>query len=673
MKWLIVEDALRDNWGHWVEYLRTFQRGLDSCGDELTILCDRGADPDLVAEFNAKPVLPHSIWHRMSDGAGALKRYARVPGHGFATLLALRRVLRQRSVAGRELRVTSGYEKSPMGDREQMSEDRGQSSVFSQPETRHALPATKFVPDIIFVPTVLVHHLLGWWILLKTRSVPKQSKVLLFFPNLPLRIDEKGEARWNSAPTTKLMVRLFRAMRPWIEERRVILGAETKAMRSALAQLTGLPVLYLPHPVEAELKPEVAGDESRVTGNDEKTEVAGEESRVAGEELSVSKDDKPVTRDAERFTAVEPILFACYGGARAEKGSDVFQEAIRLILADEAAGGKTNLQAATAIGRPPRFAIQWIEDFAADDGTMVRLSDDLAKSDRVEVIARYFAGCEYARQLAQTEVMVLPYQSRSYRVRVSRVVIEAMVHGLPVVTTEGTTMWSQVCQFGAGLPYVEGDALSLAEAIRKMAADFADYAAAAQSRAPQAREHFSVATFRKLLLDYISADRLVLGDSHVAGWDWASEMESTWGYGMPGATSQQVLERVRRWHAGSADRLVLWVGTNDVLQGVSPENAADNVGALLKEWHKGRCAVVLEVPPLGRNVERAGRRNELIRSLNDLLAHVARRAGAQFVRWSSAVTDGDGFLSGNFTTDGTHLNEHGYNKVAAAMTAGTKI
>jgi hypothetical protein len=38
MKWLIVEDALRDRKGHWLEYVSTFVRGLTALGDEVVVL-----------------------------------------------------------------------------------------------------------------------------------------------------------------------------------------------------------------------------------------------------------------------------------------------------------------------------------------------------------------------------------------------------------------------------------------------------------------------------------------------------------------------------------------------------------------------------------------------------------------------------------------------------------
>jgi hypothetical protein len=94
MKWLIVEDALRDRKGHWLEYVSTFVRELRALGDEVVVLCDRKAQGFVMEQTGARPVLPESIWHRMSDGAGALKRYLRVPGHAVATFFAMRKVFR---------------------------------------------------------------------------------------------------------------------------------------------------------------------------------------------------------------------------------------------------------------------------------------------------------------------------------------------------------------------------------------------------------------------------------------------------------------------------------------------------------------------------------------------------------------------------------------------------
>ena len=233
MKWLIVEDALRDRKGHWLEYVSTFVRELRALGDEVVVLCDRKAQGFVIEQTGARPVLPESIWRRMGDGAGALKRYLRVPGHAVATFVAMRKVFREQFSASpatsHSLRVTV---------LEAQALDAGRSTLDSGE-----------APDWIFVPTVLVHHLLGWWMLLKTGSVPKESRVLLFFPNLPIRLDDEGLPLWTGGPTTKLMAWLFAQLRGEVENGKVVLGVETHAMRRTLEGLIRIPVVYLPHPV----------------------------------------------------------------------------------------------------------------------------------------------------------------------------------------------------------------------------------------------------------------------------------------------------------------------------------------------------------------------------------------------------------------------------------------
>ena len=134
-------------------------------------------------------------------------------------------------------------------DSENTSLTRSASEPASLPATSNSLPATSSPPDWIFVPTVLVHHLLGWWMLLKTGSVPKESRVLLFFPNLPIRLDDEGLPLWTGGPTTKLMAWLFAQLRGEVENGKVVLGVETHAMRRTLEGLIRIPVVYLPHPV----------------------------------------------------------------------------------------------------------------------------------------------------------------------------------------------------------------------------------------------------------------------------------------------------------------------------------------------------------------------------------------------------------------------------------------
>ena len=668
MNWLIVEDALRDRKGHWLEYVSTFVRELRALGDEVLVLCDRKAQGFVMEQTGARPVLPESIWHRMGDGAGAAKRYLRVPGHAIATFFAIRKVCRgfnhektRKDTKGEGEKAESGNAEKLKLNKEsteeaglrlagqagaafsnpftsELARDSENTSLIRSADNPSSLPATIHpqpdtapeaqaldtgrwsldsgeAPDWIFVPTVLVHHLLGWWLLLKTGSVPQGSRVLLFFPNLPIRLDDEGQPHWTGGPTTKLMAWLFAQLRGEVENGKVVLGVETYAMRRALEGLIRMPVAYLPHPVEAKLGQREASDGAGVPAeaqrrgdflrNHERHEIArkekagqclvGQAGASEPDSLTSKLADAPVSESLSRFAdgpvgaaqpprtdcgpleyashstgergliadsaggakafvsgrsildseaSAKPIVFGCYGAARWEKGSDIFQEAIKRILKNEVASAETTgvwgcagepangspkgesrgsdrgnrvssaqnqsatglsepvtnyLLPAAAVGRPLRFAIQWVEDFREDSGNLISIDPLLQGHSQVEVIGRYFEGDEYERRLAATDVMVLPYR-KPYQLRVSRVVIEAMLSGMPVISTRGTTLFEQAEEYGVVVGCEEGNAESLAGAMLEVAESFESLRMSAAEKMNTAVGSFSVACFRQLLM-----------------------------------------------------------------------------------------------------------------------------------------------------------------------------
>jgi glycosyltransferase involved in cell wall biosynthesis len=188
---------------------------------------------------------------------------------------------------------------------------------------------------------------------------------------------------------------------------------------------------------------------------------------------------------------VLPLYFAAYGIARAEKGSDLFQSAIEKYL---------TLYPESRI----RFGIQWMEAFEGGQGNLISVADTLTLSTRVDVIRSYFQEGEYSAWLLKTSALVLPYRSSSYALRVSRVVIEAMVNGIPVITTDGSTLWSQLERFGAGVSCKDEDVNSLVFAIRDMELKYQELYESAILSKQKAREHFSVTNFRQILKSFIS-------------------------------------------------------------------------------------------------------------------------------------------------------------------------
>lgn len=402
MKWLIIEDSLEGRNGHWFEYLSCFHRELAPLGDHATWLVPKNAEPWIVDHFQAKPVLPESIYLKMSDGAPLWLRYLRIPIHSWRTFWSIRKFLRSHAES-----------------------------------------------DIIFVPTVIIHHLLGWAFLIETVLSKSHSRILLFFPSLPIHTGESG-TELDGSPSARLMSLLLHRLRSKIKTGKVILGVETHAMKKAAEEVFSLPFTYFPHPV-LPLAPW----------------------------NSMPSHDKRQTRIG--------LVMACYGVARHEKGSDLLVAALEQYLA---------LHPKSKI----KFALQWVDDFSRPDGSLATLPESLFGNPRVEIIDRLFMNKEYEERLAATDVLILPYRISSYNLRVSRQVIEALVNKIPAVVTYGTTLAEQAQEYGAVITCEDGDIDSLVKAIHQAEQNYALLKFDANEWAKLSQSHFSVEKFRANLL-----------------------------------------------------------------------------------------------------------------------------------------------------------------------------
>jgi glycosyltransferase involved in cell wall biosynthesis len=147
---------------------------------------------------------------------------------------------------------------------------------------------------------------------------------------------------------------------------------------------------------------------------------------------------------------------------------------------------------------PALFTFQWLEGFKNEKGELVQLDPWLDQHPKVSVIKSYFAEGEYERQLGLTDVMLLPYRD-PYVLRVSRVVIEAMKLGIPIVAPENTTLADQAREFGSVLVCEQSSERSLARAISQAVTNYTQLVQCAGAREAAAREHFSVSHFREIL------------------------------------------------------------------------------------------------------------------------------------------------------------------------------
>ncbi len=303
--------------------------------------------------------------------------------------------------------------------------------------------------DWVCAFTMRLQHMLAFSFLARSPFIHKKTRFFLLFVQGFGRYNGYGSpTEFPNTLSTKLARFCFWLMTGSVRSGRVVLAAETKGMQDELQRFTGLPVQLAPHPVEFQLSREPSTIVPRLS--------------------------------------TQPLTITCPGFARHEKGTDLFQEAIRILLA-----------------RPDadrfRFILQWPEPFAMPDGTMLGPNPLLIADQRLEFLNQNLNSDEYAALLARTDLILLPYRRSSYHHRVSRVAIEAAGRGIPMIYTKGT--WSEeVAELaGCGVDIADESAEEVANSILKGSDEVSDLAIRAGVGADRVRTYHSGATLRQLL------------------------------------------------------------------------------------------------------------------------------------------------------------------------------
>ena len=248
----------------------------------------------------------------------------------------------------------------------------------------------------------------------------------------------------------------FWLLRRAVERGKVVLAAETQGMKRELERFSGLPASLYPHPVEFV---NLSANEAEKTG-----------CKISGKKRSI--------------TVIAP------GFARHEKGSDLLQEAIKILKTEEGNRG-TDAKA--------KFVLQWQEDFTMPDGTIVKPNPELIDWGRVVFLPDILVGNDYLNFLRSGDLVVLPYRGSSYNRRVSRVSVEAALLGKPIVYARDT--WSaEVAEMAScGVEIADESPEAISAAIVSALAQIDDLTLRAAAGAKAVRDYYSVANFRALL------------------------------------------------------------------------------------------------------------------------------------------------------------------------------
>lgn len=301
--------------------------------------------------------------------------------------------------------------------------------------------------DLVFCGNVLVYHSLAWYCLAK-RHLGKRFQRLVLMLIHPAGTWDSVCGRYQFPLRSKLFAWALRQTVDLGEK--VTLAVETPAAQQEFAQLTGRSVHLLHHPVEAPVGWRSAESASRSGGK---------------------------------------VRLSCPGFARYEKGSDVLLAAL-------------NRMAQRGFPEGVEAHLQWRREtsFATPEGHTIERDEHLRERGYVCYLEEPLGGEAYWNFLASADILVLPYRCHPYTTRLSRVAIEAMIVGRPIIYPAGSWLAYAVERSGVGLPFEDGSPESLAETILRALHEREALAEAARQRAAAVAAEYSAKRFAEALL-----------------------------------------------------------------------------------------------------------------------------------------------------------------------------
>ena len=385
-KLLISEEALKDEIGHWFEYCKSVADIGIHYGVETFVAVHKDAKKSVLSELQAKPVYVETSWDGMHVEPNTLQRYWGIVTHNWLVYRTMDKLLGELGAV-----------------------------------------------DVIFAPTVTIHHVLGWRLLLAKNGGRRFNRLVLLFRNNAGYYDSGCEEPKFSRPAKILGL---------------ILRTYKKSLKCGM------------------------------------TEFATDSDRLAKEYLAISTVRPtvfPSPRVAPRYVPIENaslpttcLKFCSLGPARFEKGIDILQEAVERILEIEF----TDIRV--------EFIIQWNSDILSANGDVYYPSQSLMSDDRVTILTEALSSEDYLEVLSSSHCVLLPYRRDSYFSRISGVAVEAATAGKPMIYTKETWCEEFAVNFGAGISVKDGSVESLVEAIQEMVLNFSNFSDEAFLRAEEA-------------------------------------------------------------------------------------------------------------------------------------------------------------------------------------------
>lgn len=177
------------------------------------------------------------------------------------------------------------------------------------------------------------------------------------------------------------------------------------------------------------------------------------------------------------------------------------------------------------------------------------------------------------------------------------------------------------------------------------------------------QEHYPV-RIEEFKQDSIYPNSIVmLGNSLTEqGGDWAERLglERVNNRGISGDNTDGVMARLGEIICAEPNAVFLMIGTNDLWTSYTENEVASNIneiGTYLAENLENSKILIQTIMPISEGNDR----NNRLRSINASLRSYDQSNYILIDTWE-LMSDDDGYLADNLTTDGVHLTEDGYNK-----------
>lgn len=120
-----------------------------------------------------------------------------------------------------------------------------------------------------------------------------------------------------------------------------------------------------------------------------------------------------------------------------------------------------------------------------------------------------------------------------------------------------------------------------------------------------------------------------------------------------------------------ANKMFLLIGTNDVSRELTSDEIYNNIKKIItmtQEQSPNTKIYVESVYPVNNNMEKAGKRtNEVIKDINRKLEEYCDLNDLVYINMYNELIDSDGYLKKDYTVDGLHLSDKGYEIVTKKL------